>query len=71
MLQSVNIMFSENVGFRKKDADVLITPAVGSVAMLDFTQKKRCMQAGIEARRRPCRRSGRRSRSGGRKAAAK
>jgi NTE family protein len=49
VLQSVNIMFSENVGFRKKDADVLITPAVGSVAMLDFTQKKRCMQAGIEA----------------------
>jgi NTE family protein len=51
MMQSVNIMFSENVGFRKKDADVLISPAVGSVAMLDFTQKKRCMQAGIEAAR--------------------
>jgi NTE family protein len=49
VLQAVNIMFSENVGFKKKDADVLITPAVGSVAMLDFTQKKRCMQAGIEA----------------------
>ena len=49
MIQSVNIMFSENVGYRKKDADVLITPAVGSVAMLDFTQKKRSMHAGIEA----------------------
>ena len=49
MIQSVNIMFSENVGYKKKDADVLITPAVGNVAMLDFTQKKRCMQAGIEA----------------------
>ncbi len=49
MLQSVNIMFSENVGYKKKDADVLITPAVGNVGMLDFTQKKRCMQAGIEA----------------------
>ena len=24
-------------------------PAVGDVGMLDFTQKKRCMQAGIEA----------------------
>jgi len=49
MLQAVNIMFSENVGYKKKDADVLISPQVGSVAMLDFTQKKRCMQAGIEA----------------------
>jgi NTE family protein len=45
----VNIMFNENVRYKKKEADVLITPHVGSVAMLDFTQKKRCMQAGIEA----------------------
>jgi NTE family protein len=29
-----------------------VTPAVGDVGMLDFTQKKRCMQAGIEAGRR-------------------
>jgi NTE family protein len=49
MLQSVTIITSENTKYKKKDADVLITPAVGSVAMLDFTQKKRCMQAGIEA----------------------
>jgi NTE family protein len=49
MLQAVNIMFNENVRYKKKEADVLITPRVGSVAMLDFTQKKRCMQAGIEA----------------------
>jgi NTE family protein len=49
VLQSVNIMFNENTKTRKKDADVLITPAVGDVGMLDFTQKKRCMQAGIEA----------------------
>lgn len=49
VLQSVNIMFNENAGYKKKDADVLITPAVGNVGMLDFTQKKRCMQAGIEA----------------------
>jgi len=34
----------------KKAADVLITPAgIGDVGMLDFTQKKRCMQAGIDA----------------------
>jgi NTE family protein len=49
MLQAVNIMFSENVRYKKKEADVLIAPQVGNVAMLDFTQKKRCMQAGIEA----------------------
>ena len=49
MLQAVNVMFNENVKYKKKEADVLISPQVGSVAMLDFTQKKRCMQAGIEA----------------------
>ncbi len=48
-IQAVNIMFDQNVKNKKKDADVLIAPAVGDVAMLDFTQKKRCMQAGIEA----------------------
>lgn len=49
MLQSVNIMFRENVEYKKKDADVLIVPPVGTVGSFDFTQKKRCMQAGIEA----------------------
>jgi len=49
MLQAVNIVFNENAKHKKKEADVLITPAVGNVAMLDFSQKKRCMQAGIEA----------------------
>ncbi len=48
-IQAVNIMFDQNVKNKKKDADVLIAPAVGDVAMLDFTQKKRCMQAGIDA----------------------
>lgn len=48
-IQAVNIMFAENVKSKKKDADVLIAPAVGDVAMLDFTQKKRCMQAGMDA----------------------
>ncbi len=51
MIQATNIMFALNVEHSKKDADVLIAPAVGDVAMLDFTQKKRCMQAGIEAAR--------------------
>ena len=49
MLQAVTIVTSENTKYRKKDADVLIAPVVGNVGMLDFTQKKRCMQAGIEA----------------------
>lgn len=49
MLQAVTIISSENVKYTRKNADVLITPAVGDVGMLDFSQKKRCMQAGIEA----------------------
>ena len=49
-LQAMNIMFALNVEHSKRNADVLITPAgIGDVGMLDFTQKKRCMQAGIEA----------------------
>ena len=48
-LQAVHIMFSENVSQGRRSADVLISPAVGTVAMMDFTQKKRLMQAGIEA----------------------
>jgi NTE family protein len=49
MQQAVTIMSSENVQYTRKNADVIITPAVGDVGMLDFSQKKRCMQAGIEA----------------------
>ncbi len=49
-LQATNIMFALNVEQSKKAADILITPAgIGDVGMLDFTQKKRCMQAGIDA----------------------
>ncbi len=51
MLQAANIMFALNVEHSKRDADVLVAPQVGDVGMLDFTQKKRCMQAGIEAAR--------------------
>ena len=51
MLQAVTIMSAENAQYRKKDADVLIAPKIGDVGMLDFTQKKRCMQAGIDAAR--------------------
>ncbi|HEU4382335.1 MAG TPA: patatin-like phospholipase family protein [Anaeromyxobacteraceae bacterium] len=51
MLQAANIMFALNVEHSRKDADVLVRPKVGDVAMLDFTQKKRCMEAGIAAAR--------------------
>jgi NTE family protein len=51
MLQATNIMFAENVAHLKAGADVLVEPKVGSVGMLDFTQKKQCMQAGMEAAR--------------------
>lgn len=49
--QSINIMAAENVRRRKQEADVVISPAVGNVGMMDFDQKKVCMQAGIEAAR--------------------
>ena len=49
MVQSVSIMAAENVKYKRKEADVLISPAVGNVGMLDFSQKKQCMLAGIEA----------------------
>jgi NTE family protein len=48
-LQAMHIMFNENVSQQRRDADILISPAVGNVAMMDFTQKKRLMQAGMEA----------------------
>jgi NTE family protein len=51
MLQAVTIMGAENAKHQRRDADVLIAPQVGDVGMLDFTQKKRCMQAGIDAAR--------------------
>ncbi|HSM91771.1 MAG TPA: patatin-like phospholipase family protein [Anaeromyxobacteraceae bacterium] len=51
VLQATNIMFALNVEHSKRGADVLVTPKIGDVGMLDFTQKKRCMQAGIDAGR--------------------
>lgn len=49
--QAVNIMFNVNVAHGKRVADVVVSPDVGAVAMLDFTQKKRLMHAGLEAGR--------------------
>jgi NTE family protein len=51
VLQATNIMFALNVENSKKGADVLVIPKIGDVGMLDFTQKKRCMTAGIQAGR--------------------
>jgi NTE family protein len=51
LLQSANIMFALNVAHARRGADVLIAPDVGGVTMLDFSQKKRCMQAGMDAAR--------------------
>ena len=51
LMQSTNIMFAVNTSFRRQGADVLVQPDVAGVGMLDFTQKKRCMQAGIAAMR--------------------
>jgi NTE family protein len=49
IVQSVNIMAAENMRSRKMAADVLIAPDVPGVGMMDFGQKKLCVQAGIEA----------------------
>ena len=51
VLQAYNIESCEKERYKKKAADIVISPAVGDVGILDFTQKKRCMEAGIEATR--------------------
>jgi NTE family protein len=51
LLQATNIMFAQNVAHERGGADVLVEPKVSSVGMLDFGQKKICMQAGMDAAR--------------------
>ncbi len=48
-LQAIAIMSNKIDSYKAKEVDVLITPDVGNVGTTDFTQKKRCMQAGINA----------------------
>jgi len=48
-LQAIAIMSNKIDSYKLKEADVLISPEVGDVGTMDFTQKKRCMQAGIDA----------------------
>jgi NTE family protein len=48
-LQAIAIMSNKIDSYKLKEADVLIAPEIGDVGTMDFTQKKRCMQAGIYA----------------------
>lgn len=48
-LQAIDIMSNKIDSYKLKDADVIIAPEIGDVGTMDFTQKKRCMQAGISA----------------------
>ncbi|MBN1906467.1 MAG: patatin-like phospholipase family protein [Deltaproteobacteria bacterium] len=50
-LQAMAIMSNMIDSYKTQEVDVLITPEVGDVGPMDFTQKKRCMQAGIDATR--------------------
>jgi NTE family protein len=51
ILQSIDIMGRELVTYKSRGYDVLIEPAVGDVGMTDFSQKKRLMDAGLQAAR--------------------
>jgi NTE family protein len=51
ILQAINIMMAEMAETQVQRADVVITPDIGDVGTMDFTQKKRCMQEGIRASR--------------------
>ena len=51
ILQSINIMGRELVLYKCRQYDVLIEPPVGDVGLTDFSQKKRLMEAGIQAAR--------------------
>jgi NTE family protein len=49
ILQSIDIMGRELVLYKSRGYDVLIEPSVGDVDLTDFSQKKRLMDAGIQA----------------------
>ena len=49
LMQSISIMGRELVTYKSRGYDVLIEPNVGDVGTTDFTQKKRLMDAGIQA----------------------
>lgn len=49
ILQSINIMMGQMAAYETQNADVVITPRIGDVGTMDFSQKKRCMAAGIDS----------------------
>jgi len=49
IMQSITIMMAEAATSQLQHADVVVSPDIGDVGTLDFSQKKRCTQAGIEA----------------------
>jgi len=51
ILQSINIMGRELVLYKCRQYDVLIEPNVGDVGLTDFSQKKRLLEAGMQAAR--------------------
>ncbi len=48
-MQAMKIMNAKITRYKMKEIDVLIEPEVGGVKMMDFSQKKKCMAAGIKA----------------------
>ncbi len=51
LLQSINIMMAQMSREEIAKADVILAPDIGDVGTLDFSQKKRCLEAGIAATR--------------------
>jgi len=49
ILQSIDIMGKELLKHKKQGADVLIEPHVGNIGMIDFSQKKKCIEEGMKA----------------------
>jgi NTE family protein len=49
ILQSIDIMGKELLKYKRLGAEILIEPQVGDVGMLDFSQKKKCIEEGMKA----------------------
>jgi NTE family protein len=49
--QSLNIMMSQMAAAQQQNADVVVRPSIGDIGTLDFTQKRRCLEAGVAAGR--------------------
>ena len=49
VIQAINIMMGQMAVRQLRDADVVISPALGNVGTLDFSRKKHCMAEGIKS----------------------